>query len=75
MNACPSLAPDLADFFVHSPIGQLRRLVVIDNDTEVLITGQVSSYYHKQLAQEYLRRILGKRVIVNHVEVCAGESR
>ncbi|MDY3560991.1 BON domain-containing protein [Gemmata sp. JC673] len=73
MNTCPSLAPDLADFFLHSPIGQLRRLVVIENETEVLITGQVSSYYHKQLAQEHLRRSLGQRIIVNHVEVCPGD--
>lgn len=71
MNTCPVLAPDLADILMHNPIGQLRRLVVIENDTEVIITGQVSSYYYKQMAQETLRSAAGKRVILNHVEVCS----
>ncbi len=74
MNTCPVLTSELADLFLNNPHGQLRRLVVRENDTEVVITGQVSSYYYKQMAQETLRTAVGTRTIVNHVEVCSVEA-
>lgn len=70
MNACPVLTSELADILTSSPLGQLRRLSVTENDTEVVLTGQVSSYYLKQMAQETVRKAAGKRTLVNHVEVC-----
>ncbi|HEY1190876.1 MAG TPA: BON domain-containing protein [Gemmata sp.] len=66
MNTCP----ELTDVLTSSPLGQLRRLNVTKSDTQVVITGQVSSYYYKQMAQESLRSAVGKRTIVNQVEVC-----
>ncbi len=69
MNTCPILVPELAEALTGSPLGQLRRLVVTANDTEVVITGQVSSYYLKQMAQETIRTAVGDRTIRNHVEV------
>jgi hypothetical protein len=70
MNNCPVLSPDPAELLTSSPLWQLRRLIVTANDTEVVITGQVSSYYLKQLAQETVRPTLGDRTLLNHVEVC-----
>lgn len=70
MNSCL----ELTDVLTSSPLGQLRRLVVTENDTEVVITGQVSSYYLKQMAQEAIRTAVGARALVNHVEVCSGEA-
>jgi hypothetical protein len=52
-----------------SPIPQLRRLRVESTDVEVVITGQVPSYYLKQLAQETVRPALGTRRLQNRVEV------
>lgn len=72
MNACPVLAPEPADVLIASPLPQLRRLVVTATEREVVITGRVSSYYLKQLAQEALRAALGDRQLLNHVEVCPG---
>ena len=70
MNACPVLAPEPTDVLITSPLPQLRRLVVTVNDVEVVITGRVSSYYMKQLAQEAIRPTLGDRRLLNRVEVC-----
>ena len=51
MNACPTISSGLADVLIASPLPQLRRLVVTESEAEVVITGRVSSYYMKQLAQ------------------------
>jgi hypothetical protein len=59
-----------AEVLTSSPLPQLRRLVVTVNDGEVVITGQVPTYYLKQLAQETLRPAVGRRKLLNRVEVC-----
>ena len=70
MNACPVLTPEPTEVLAASPLPQLRRLIVTATDHEVVITGRVTTYYLKQLAQEALRPTLGERRLVNHVEVC-----
>jgi len=69
MNTCPVLTPEPVEALTSSPLGQLRRLVVTVDDTQVVITGQVSSYYLKQMAQETVRPVLGARTLHNRVEV------
>lgn len=71
MNASPVLSPpEPAEVMTSSPLPQLRRLVVTVSDGEVVITGKVPSYYLKQLAQETLRPAIGRRRLLNRVEVC-----
>ena len=70
MNACPVLSTEPAEVLTASPLPQLRRLVVTTTDHEVVITGRVTSYYMKQLAQEALRPAVGSRRLLNQVEVC-----
>ena len=70
MNTSPVLAPEPAEALTSSPLGQLRRLVVIADESKVVISGQVSSYYLKQMAQETVRPALGHRTLLNNVEVC-----
>ena len=70
MNTCPVLTPEPAEAMTSSPLGQLRRLSVTADDTQVVITGRVSSYYLKQMAQETVRPVLGHRTLLNRVEVC-----
>jgi hypothetical protein len=62
--------PEPTDVLTSSPLPQLRHLVVTANDAEVVITGRVNSYYLKQLAQEAVRPALGRRRLLNRVEVC-----
>lgn len=62
--------PEPAGVLTSSPLPQLRQLVVTTSETEVVITGRVTSYYLKQLAQETLRHALGHRRLLNRVEVC-----
>ncbi|HJZ59144.1 MAG TPA: BON domain-containing protein [Gemmataceae bacterium] len=61
--------PEPTEVLVSSALPQLRHLVVTVNDSEVVITGRVPSYYLKQLAQEAVRPTLGHRRLLNRVEV------
>ena len=60
------------DVLAISPLPHLRRLVVTMSESEVVITGQVPSYYLKQLAQEAVRSTLGGRRLRNRVVVSRG---
>ncbi len=62
--------PDPREILENSPLPQLRRLHVDVREHEVIITGQVSSYYMRQLAQDAIRSWVGGRRIINRVEVC-----
>jgi len=70
MTACTLLTPEPTTVLTSSPLPQLRRLLVTATDHEVVITGRVTSYYMKQLAQESVRSSIGSRRLLNHVEVC-----
>jgi len=52
-----------------SPLPALRRLSLEETDAAVVISGKVSSYYLKQLAQETVKPALGGRRLVNRVLV------
>jgi hypothetical protein len=69
MHADPVLTPEPAGVLNLSPLAQLRRLCVTVNDDEVVITGRVTSYYLKSLAQESVRPTIGERRLLNLVEV------
>ena len=53
----------------QSVLPALRRLAVEENDSKVVLTGAVASYYLKQLAQETIMPVLGDRELVNRVLV------
>ena len=72
MSAPPVLPPPRpTDALSRNPLPQLRRLVVTETDAEVVISGRVGTFYLKQLAQEAVRPTLGRRRLVNRVEVAA----
>lgn len=54
-----------------SPIHDLRDLRVepMEREDGLLIVGRVSSYYHKQLAQEVVRSVADDVALVNSIEV------
>ena len=52
-----------------SPLPALRRLSLEETDAAVVISGKVSSYYLKQLAQETVMPLLEGRQLLNRVVV------
>jgi hypothetical protein len=67
-----------ATFLSQSPAGQairqssfpsLRKLHVEETDLHLELTGAVSSYYLKQLAQETVMPFLGARELRNRIVV------
>jgi hypothetical protein len=53
----------------RSPIPALRKLTLEESENGVIIEGQVSSYYLKQLAQETILPLLDGRPLFNRVHV------
>jgi hypothetical protein len=52
-----------------NPVNDLRRLEVTETEAEIVITGIVTSYYLKQMAQETVRPALNGRRLRNKVIV------
>jgi hypothetical protein len=50
-----------------SPFYELRELQVEERDHSLLISGSVSSFYHKQLAQEVVRSVCKDIEVVNTI--------
>jgi hypothetical protein len=56
----------------RSPIPALRGLRVEEAPDGVTLTGRLSSYYLKQLAQETVMPVLGRHELHNEVVVARG---
>lgn len=53
----------------ESPFDSIRRLAVERDGDEILLRGQVPTFYQKQLAQETIRTATRGMLLVNHVKV------
>ena len=54
---------------VDSPIYALRELRVEHSGDSLLLSGRVSSFYHKQLAQEVVRTVADGLEVINSIHV------
>jgi len=54
-----------------SPIHALRVLQVERQERSLRVYGLVTSFYHKQLAQEVVRSLAGNLEVINSVAVCS----
>jgi hypothetical protein len=52
-----------------SPFFELHEIQVDQRDGTLLISGNVSSFYHKQLAQEVVRTVCKGIEVINSIEV------
>lgn len=52
-----------------SGVAELRFLRVDEDAETIHLSGRVRSFYHKQLAQEAIRPVAGRRQVINHVDV------
>jgi hypothetical protein len=53
----------------NSPFYELRDLQVARQDHALVLSGRVSSFYHKQLAQEVVRSVCRDTSVINSVYV------
>jgi hypothetical protein len=68
--AAESLSPETAlAVLANSTVAELRFLRVDETAEAIHLSGNVGSFYHKQLAQEAMRPIADGRLVVNQVEV------
>lgn len=67
--AIEDLQPRAQAALANSPFYELRDLQVEWNCDALLISGCVSSYYHKQLAQEVVRSVCADAELVNGIRV------
>ena len=69
---CNSDVADAAHaVLAQSSISELRFLRVDEHENELHLSGQVKSYYHKQIAQETIRNVADGRQVVNEVNVAS----
>ena len=61
--------PEAQKALADSPIHELRNLRIEQVNGTLLIEGVVSSFYHKQLAQEVVRAVCREIELVNSVRV------
>jgi hypothetical protein len=69
MSSLSLLPIPAAQALRQSPFPALRTLRVEETETQVVITGSVTSYYLKQLAQETIMPVLDRRDLLNRVDV------
>ena len=63
------VSKSVQDAFQKSPVHGLRELQVEQVGSSILISGKVSSFYQKQLAQEVVRHLDPAARIVNSIVV------
>jgi hypothetical protein len=69
MSSSTLARPPLDQVLRQSALPALRKLCVEETEEAVVLTGSVSSYYLKQLAQETVMPVLGERALFNRVKV------
>ena len=67
--AVDEMQPRAQAALVSSPFYELRELQVEWRDDALLLSGSVSSFYHKQLAQEVVRSVCRDTMVVNSIRV------
>ena len=69
-RALSEVRPLAQSALADTAIFDLRDLVVEQSDEGLVLRGSVSSFYHKQLAQEIVRAVAGREVdVVNAIVV------
>ena len=58
-----------SDLLRENPVSDLRRIDVTESDHEIVLSGIVTSYYLKQMAQETVRPALAGRRLQNRLLV------
>jgi hypothetical protein len=65
--AVDELQPRAQAALASSPFYELRELQVEWRDGALLLSGCVSSFYHKQIAQEVVRSVCNDVLVINSI--------
>jgi hypothetical protein len=57
-----------------SPFHELRAVRVAEREDGLVLLGAVSSFYHKQLAQEAVRSVCRNHTVINTIDVVQEED-
>jgi hypothetical protein len=69
MMTSPPVRPGPSEALRLSSHPSLRNLCVEEQESVLVITGSVGSYFLKQMAQETVKPLRGQRALLNKVEV------
>lgn len=69
-----TMQPRAQAALANSPFYELRDLQVDQRADALLIAGSVSSFYHKQLAQEVVRSVCADMRVINAIRVESEED-
>ncbi len=69
-EAKPSEVQRIRQVLRQSPYSAHRQLWVVEDQGQIVLQGQVESYFHKQMAQELARQCSPLAKIDNRIEVC-----
>ncbi len=70
MDSTPtSLTHKIQSIVFHDPHLNARKMRFASRGGQVVINGQVKSFFEKQMAQEAVKRIDGVQSVVNQLEV------
>ena len=69
VSSSSDVQPRAQTALASSPIYELRDLKVKHREGALLICGAVSSFYHKQLAQEVIRSVSEDVKVINSIRV------
>ncbi len=69
MSPTATVVSRAAQALNQSPHPALRQLRIEETESRIVLSGRVSSYYLKQMAQEAVMPVLGSRELVNRVTV------
>jgi len=64
-----TIARDALRFFRSSNYSELRTIQCESRDDVLILRGQVSTFFMKQLAQERIRSMEGVRAVINDLQV------
>lgn len=74
MTVMSEVQPRAQAALCNSPFYELRELQVEPREDALMISGCVSSFYHKQLAQEAVRSVGTGIKVVNSIHVKVDEE-
>jgi hypothetical protein len=69
VNTGEAVVDRVRSILSNSKVSAIRKLGVAEGGIGVVLSGQVSLYYYKQLAQELVRSELEDLAIFNRIEV------